>query len=106
MSNQAATIGAALAFYCAFSLAPLLIILVTGCGSTTRRRSFCSAPNSPPFLAVLATRRRRTFPRTPEQRESPKASQRSACGQIQYLTPGYSVFTRRALVRIYLHYSQ
>ena len=28
-SDQAATIGAALAFYCAFSLAPLLIILVT-----------------------------------------------------------------------------
>ena len=28
-SDQAATLGAALAFYCAFSLAPLLIILVT-----------------------------------------------------------------------------
>ncbi|RPH54657.1 MAG: YihY/virulence factor BrkB family protein [Lysobacterales bacterium] len=32
MSDQAATIGAALAFYCAFSLAPLLIILVTVVG--------------------------------------------------------------------------
>lgn len=31
-SDQAATIGAALAFYCAFSLAPLLIILVTVTG--------------------------------------------------------------------------
>ena len=29
MSDQAATIGAALAFYCAFSLAPLLVIVVT-----------------------------------------------------------------------------
>ena len=28
-TDRAATIGAALAFYCAFSLAPLLIILVT-----------------------------------------------------------------------------
>lgn len=31
-NDQAATIGAALAFYCAFSLAPLLIILVTVTG--------------------------------------------------------------------------
>lgn len=32
INDQAATIGAALAFYCAFSLAPLLIILVTVTG--------------------------------------------------------------------------
>jgi membrane protein len=32
MSDQSATIGAALAFYCAFSLAPLLVILVTVVG--------------------------------------------------------------------------
>jgi membrane protein len=32
MSDQAATIGAALAFYCAFSLAPLLVIVVTVVG--------------------------------------------------------------------------
>jgi membrane protein len=31
-SDQAATIGAALAFYCAFSLAPLLVILLTVAG--------------------------------------------------------------------------
>src|SRR5512145_2703264 len=32
-SDQAATIGAALAFYCAFSIAPLLVILLTVAGS-------------------------------------------------------------------------
>jgi membrane protein len=31
-SDQAATIGAALAFYCAFSIAPLLVILLTASG--------------------------------------------------------------------------
>jgi len=31
-SDQAATIGAALAFYCAFSIAPLLVILLTAAG--------------------------------------------------------------------------
>ena len=31
-SDQAATIGAALAFYCAFSIAPLLVILLTSAG--------------------------------------------------------------------------
>src|SRR5678816_4514023 len=31
-SDQAATIGAALAFYCAFSIAPLLVILLTVAG--------------------------------------------------------------------------
>src|SRR5678816_2302928 len=31
-SDQAATIGAALAFYCAFSIAPLLVILLTTAG--------------------------------------------------------------------------
>src|SRR6187402_3598431 len=30
--DQAATIGAALAFYCAFSIAPLLVILLTAAG--------------------------------------------------------------------------
>src|SRR5712664_641992 len=61
-SDNASTTGAALAFFCAFSLAPLLVILGqpllqrSSYGCITPPRSSCSAQNSPPASHACVTR--------------------------------------------------
>lgn len=76
--DNASTTGAALAFYCAFSLAPLLVILLTLAGLVVgiRRSLLRMAPPLPSRRCCYGSTARRRF--FCLERSSPRASR--ACG--------------------------